>query len=697
MHNGADEKGPLMNANVHQPPVAAETTRAETLLQDAALGLAAFTTQTEPLRAALMTVSQLGNITTIKAAGRLIRKLDQFEPSVTLIGQIKSGKSTLVNSLIGQPNLLPADVNPWTSVVTSIHLCPRVLTPATSACFRFFENHEWDRLISGGGRIGELAERAGADDELTKIKEQVMLMREKSKNRLGRKFEILMGSEHSYGYFDRELVERYVCLGDDVDDQTNTTKSQGRFADITKSADLSMQQAGYPINLCIRDTPGVNDTFLIREQITIKSIRDSRICVVVLSAHQALSATDLGLIRLISQSKSREVIIFVNRIDELPEPATQIGEIEESIRATLKRQKCPFDAKILFGSALWAENAISGSLQSLPKASQAALHAYGRFRGADLSDDQHRLMWGMSGIPDLLGALSERITEGEGRDLIQVLTAETSTLISSIRMSDNLEAKSQIGEVKLAISEGELLTALDNIAIDARAEFDEQLRQLTQDFASRLDRAHQTFLARATDALAKHLEVYGEEAPWNYDPAGFRMMLNSAYSIYGTKCQAAYRDIAKKTLTAYRDLYQRALQLPADLFDTHALPPPHIKPPVSLGQTIALDLKGKWWTSWWTRRQSYQSQAARFSELIQSETISLITDLRDGQALEICSAMTSQLVAVTDGQNESFRNMIAGAAEKANVARLFDVDMLSARDTQLRDALSKLDGYAHAE
>ena len=65
---------------------------------------------------------------------------------------------------------------------------------------------------------------------------------------------------------------------------------------------------------------------MMREQITIRAIRDSRICVVVLSAHQALSSVDMALIRLISNIKSREVVIFVNRIDELSDPAKQIPE-----------------------------------------------------------------------------------------------------------------------------------------------------------------------------------------------------------------------------------------------------------------------------------------------------------------------------------------------------------------------------------
>lgn len=685
-----------MNADAHTPPIAAEITQAETLLRRASGGLRDFVEQAVPLRNALVTAATLGNPVTIKAASRLLRRLDQFEPSITMIGQIKSGKTTLVNSLIGRPQLLPADVNPWTSVVTSLHLCPRALTPPTRAQFQFFENAEWDRLITGGGRIGELAERAGADEELYKIKEQVIKMREKSKQRLGRKFEILLGSEHSYGYFDRELVERYVCLGDDIQDQTETTKSQGRFADITKAADLSMQQPGYPMNLCIRDTPGVNDTFLIREQITIKSIRDSRICVVVLSAHQALSSTDLGLIRLISQAKSREFLIFVNRTDELSDPTTQVAEIRDSIRTTLKQHNCSVEADIIFGSALWAEHAISGNIQSLPKASQKTLLAWGNACDVDQIDGENAFMWEMSGVPDLLDALFGRIREGEGHDLLSSLSAEAGTLLTSIKMGDNLEAKAQVGDVQLRVSEDTLLIGLEQIATDAQRELGAHLDQLLDDFGHRIERAHETFLTRATAALAKHLEIYGEHTAWSYDPAGFRIMLNSAYSTFGSKCQTAYKTAARNTGEAYRNLYLKALNLPPDLFDAHFPPPPHIPPPVSLGQTIALDLQGNWWKSWWSRRQSYQSQAERYQDLIRSETINLVTDLRNDQAAGLRAAMCAQLTRFTDAQNSSFKGMIESNTGRPDVARLFDVATLSKREKQLSDALSQLERYADA-
>ena len=64
----------------------------------------------------------------------------------------------------------------------------------------------------------------------------------------------------------------------------------------------------------------------------------------VLAAHQALSSVDLALIRMIANVKSREVIIVVNRIDELPDPVSQVPEIRNSIVKTLTEFDGPKDA-----------------------------------------------------------------------------------------------------------------------------------------------------------------------------------------------------------------------------------------------------------------------------------------------------------------------------------------------------------------
>lgn len=70
-------------------------------------------------------------------AAKLARDMANFSTQVSLIGQVKAGKTRLTNALTGMPEMLPSDVNPWTSVVTSIH----VNTPkprGSDAVFTFY-------------------------------------------------------------------------------------------------------------------------------------------------------------------------------------------------------------------------------------------------------------------------------------------------------------------------------------------------------------------------------------------------------------------------------------------------------------------------------------------------------------------------------------------------------------------------------
>lgn len=594
------------------------------------------------LRSALDALEVLGTENTAKRVERLRRQLDAFEPSVTMVGQIKSGKTSLVNAIVGQPDLLPADVNPWTSVVTSLHLHPETPGFKNSASFRFFDEDEWDRLVSGGGRIGELASRAGADEELEKIKLEVAKMREKSQARLGQKFEMLLGQQRDYGYFDKDLIERYVCLGEEPDaDDPDISDEQGRFADITKSADLNMERAALPIGLCLRDTPGVNDTFMMREQITIRSIRESRICVVVLSAHQALSSTDLALIRLISHVKSRDIVIFVNRIDELSDPQTQIPQIAQSISDTLAMHKGPEDAQVIFGSALWAGYALDDRLVDLPPASADVLREWSET--ADLGDilneedrcDPIKMAWGLSGVPALQQALSQRIVDGIAETTLQRVGSSAFNLINAIA------ATQQMGGADKAVGVGEKLEGsaaqvrLSEIAAARKTDLEASFTAILEEFSGRMDRVQASFLERATASLIVHLEQFGDATPWTYDPAGLRMLLGSSHKVLARKSKAAFEAAVQQTSEDLGDLYTAAFGLSAEQVGMVVPRAPQVPAPVTLGRTIALDLNGSWWKRWWLHRRGYKAYTSSFYELIKAETNPFVEELRDDLAQSV--------------------------------------------------------------
>ncbi len=629
--------------------------------------LAAFARKTRKLDQALENLVGLCNGKTAKGVERLRQTLADVEPGVTMLGQVKSGKTTLVNAMAGWADLLPADVNPWTSVVTSLHLTPEAKRSATGAKFRFFAADEWDRLIAKGGRLGELADRAGSEGELQKIREQISAMRDKSRARLGRKFEMLLGQEHEYGYFDKNLVERYICLGDfyDGEPQDSEAANQGRFADITRSADLYLHCDTLPAKLCIRDTPGVNDTFMMREQVTIRAIRDSRLCVVVLSAHQALTSVDMAVIRMISTLKSRDVVIFVNRIDELSDPATQVPEIRDSIQQTLKDHHGPVDAQIVFGSAYWANKALSGDLDSLSKDSSAALINWAECSLSSSADGDSaaNLVWDLSGLPSLFRALSERIVQDYGQESLNSIAR------SAINIANGIQAGEAITISGAVAGEG-----MDGAAIEAEfaalsqrqiAALNGTFDKLIQDYHLRADRAHANFLDRATNSLISHLEKMGDSHVWEYDPTGLRMLLRSAYTVFGARSQASVSKLFETTAGEVAALYGRAFGDAVEGIGIEAPQAPNIPPPVCLGQTIAMDFRDTWWKSWWRKKRGYQAFAKDFRAAILAETSHLLSELKHDQADAIRAAALQGLTGFLDEQ----RMILAGLAEHGNVDR----------------------------
>lgn len=633
-----------------------------------------FSADLHNLNEALDDLSLLTGKNASRAVERLKKNLNGFEPSITLLGQVKSGKTSLVNAMAGWADLLPSDVNPWTSVVTSLHLRPGNEPAETGARFKFMTEKDWERLSVKGGRMGEMASRAGAESELQKISEQIEKVRDNARNRLGNKFELLLGQEHEYGYFDKNLLERYICLGDDFEDEFSDPddKDQGRFADITSSAELFLNCLTFPVNICVKDTPGVNDTFMMREQITVQAIRESRMCVVVLSANQALTSVDLGLIRLISNLKNRDVVIFVNRIDELSDPVAQVPQIEISIRATLKEQGGPEEATIIFGSAHWANKALSGDMEGIHEASQQALFSWAE---ASLREGSHEtepldMVWDFSGLPALFRVISERIVEDQG-DAFLAKTANSAVTIATSQQAAGL--------VRITAEDGPALTNVN----DAISEFDrlrashmqalqEALSELIGDYYNRADRAHDKFVERAVQSLITHLEQNGEKVVWEYDPSGLRILLRSGYSVFGSRVLAQASKCYENALVDVAELYSRAFGSAVEGIQISVPAMPEIPAPVSIGQTIALDFNDRWWVSWWQRTRGYQAFAKRFRKLISAETQDFMTQLKSVQTTLVSDGVTSGLDRFFEEQRDILFEIGSGASRQGDIQGLFN-------------------------
>ncbi|WP_425100121.1 dynamin family protein [Tropicibacter sp. S64] len=598
-------------------------------------------------------------------ARALRRRIHAFEPSVTMIGQVKAGKTTLVNAMTGWQDLLPADVNPWTSVVTALHLHKGARRRTRNARFQFFTEEEWSHLVQRGGRMGELASRAGADDELGKVRAQLEAMREKSRERLGNRFELLLGQSHDYDNFDAELIERYVCLGDDFWDSAGSDDKKGRFADITRTADLWFEQPGLPVNLCIRDTPGVNDTFMIREQITINALRGSRLCVMVLSATQALTSVDLALIRMISNVASRDVIIFVNRMDELRDPTREVPEIRASIVETLRKHGGPSDAQIIFGCGRWASEALSGGIEGLGQASAESLLNWAESQVGEENpfDTLEDMVWHLSGVGALGVAIAERVAEGAGAQILQEIEAEAGNLDQSRTAAATIARKARTGG-GCRMDAATLAARLDAIEQAARSRLVSGLVPVQESLVERISASRQTFVARAAEAAVKHLETYGEMEVWTYDPCGLRVLLRSSYQRYVHAVAKHGTASMAEAAAGISALYDEAFDLEGAKPEMAPPPLPQPDPPVVLGQTIALDLRGTWWSRFWRRRKGHAARADDFAQLIQSETQPILNRLVSENAQQFEDAMIETLAGFLASHRRILLDM-AGTASPA--------------------------------
>lgn len=622
------------------------------------------------------------------------KELASFEPTVTVLGQVKAGKTALVNAMSGWADLLPSDVNPWTSVVTSLHLRPSMDLSDTAARFRFLSNSEWDRLLTKGGRMGELSRRSGAESELQKIVEQVEMVRDRARKRLGQKYEMLIGQEHEYGYFDKNLLEKYICLGDDYSDEKETL-DQGRFAEILRSADLFLGSPHFPCNFCIRDTPGVNDTFMMREQITLQAVRESRLCLVALSASQALTSVDMGLIRLISNLKSRDIIIFVNRIDELSKPSEQIPEIEASIRSTLRAKQAPEGIKIVFGSAAWATAALSGDIEQMSPASGSALldWAEAKLDKTALSQKPNAIVWELSGLPVLFHILSDRIVDSIGAPMLRKICESTTTIATS----QSAVEKIQIESAERNLSPQHAMDTFDGLERECRKNFEDALDEAIADYNARTDRAHQQFIQRATQSLISHLENYGPMAGWKYDPTGLRVLVRSGYSVFAKRVQSLAKMHSSQSLVGVAELYSSLFGEAVEGIQLALPEPPDIPPPVSIGQTIALDFNDGWWMSWWKRMRGYDVFAKQFNELISAETQDFLEQLKSVQTDEVRALALSVLDTFFEDQRSILSEITSGSLEEGDMRDFLRSEGGSSRDDKLARILTILRSQTERE
>lgn len=572
---------------------------------------------------------------------------------LVVVGQIKSGKSSFINALVGQPYLLPTDVTPWTTAVTNLHFAKEA--PGNyGAQFHFFSESEWQELALGGGPIRELTQRLVPGFDAETLRHQVEALKQRASTRLGHEFADLLGGSHYFEHADRNLLLHYVCSGDFSGDER--LPALGKYADVTKQADLYLRSGPFAFPVTVTDTPGTNDPFLIRDEITRRSLKSADLFIVVLSARQPLSDSDLSLLRLMHGLNKDRIIAFVNRIDDFADVSYDLAEVLIYVEKKLQAEFPGASIPVIAGSAAWANCAYAANDELFAHILQRSSCGYLAELGLIADDDctlgalsdplrRERLSNALvtaSGLPAIYSAIAERTGASEAaRSQLQVARcfsemarASASSMRAELEAVKNGHGTAQVGAEKRAELERQART-LDEVADNVNRSgrhiehqllriLDEEMQALRSGLTAAVDRHAATEREVLIDALRRQRMPRA----WTHEGVELRRALADVFA--KSFDRALSRVVAFQAKVAPE--LHRLMGIVAPDMARPAEPDPGVidvaVPNVAaLSRFVCLDLDGSWWSGFWKRRNSPTVYGDQIQALIKSEFQLVVDEL----------------------------------------------------------------------
>ncbi len=396
---------------------------------------------------------------------------------IAFAGQVKSGKSSLINVMAERLNFLPADINPCTAVITRLNFAVPG-KPQTGALFTFFSGEEWRRL-SLRGRTRELSDQLFPDFDWGIFKSQLQAMEQRARQKHGAALDGLLGTAHSFEDIEANLLIRYIGV-EFPEAESAEELAEGEFSDITKSADIFLDPGVFQFPAVLIDTPGVNDPSLVRDEITRQNLGEADICVVAVTARQPLSEADIGLLRTLKGLGKNRLIIFINKIDEVGGSEEIVKAIKQRVASTLEQEFPSASIPIIAGSAAFARKALAED-GAADEAEAAALFA-------------------QSGVVLLANAISEMMRNSPAGGVID----EAASLIegASRNLITWMEIKADLlGRIPAGAGQVEQdLAAITRLRNALAAGFDA--------FPAKLDAIHSKQVSRIRQKLSAAVEAF---------------------------------------------------------------------------------------------------------------------------------------------------------------------------------------------
>lgn len=242
----------------------------------------------------------------------LVDKLEKDILTIGVIGQMKCGKSTFLNSFVFEDTVLPAATTPMTAALSVITYGEKKKVEA-----EFYTKDEWEEQKAQAARsLDDVAGDTLAESKIKAAKELVS-----KAGKLGSYLNELLGKTKEDIF--ENLIE-YVG-------------ADGKYVSITKSVKIYYPKE-YLKGVEIVDTPGFNDPIVSREERTKEFLKKADVVLMMLYAGRPFDATDRDIIfKNVSQCGIGKVLIGINKYD-IPYCSEVNPESEEQIKDYVKSE-----------------------------------------------------------------------------------------------------------------------------------------------------------------------------------------------------------------------------------------------------------------------------------------------------------------------------------------------------------------------
>lgn len=199
---------------------------------------------------------------------------------IAIVGAIKAGKSTLINALIGH-ELASVNVTPETATLTKFKYSEK-----NALKVKFYSSKEWDEIWF----------------DAKEKKAEIFLEEYKMLGANQVKHELLDKEELYLEFSSCEEIKKEI---------TKWTSSKEKEHYFVKELEIGLQDLNLPSQICLVDTPGLNDIIDYRSKITRDYIDSANAVIICVNAKTLLNEEMLTIARVFSKARYKKDKIYI--------------------------------------------------------------------------------------------------------------------------------------------------------------------------------------------------------------------------------------------------------------------------------------------------------------------------------------------------------------------------------------------------